>query len=586
MTEPARISDEPAPLPTPSISVRAELAVVVGILLLAFAVQVWLVYSGRVYLDADECTLTMMGLRVQRGELPLVYDGQDYMGPVEAYLYAAWNGITRSRSVANVKLFAALLSAIYLASCYALARRFIDRKTAMLTLLLLAVPSQLLAVWLLRIRGYLPWLLAGNLILWLILRMMNGGENRNVRRNLFILGAVCGLAWWINPLSIQFVLTVALAFILFSSLRSLMWRGLFNSSRAMAVNLLALVASTILIARTLAPTRNYAFLQTLFEYRVFVLPLAVAVLVGCLAAVIRDRARDRAPNFTIALLVSGFVLGAAPYLIHAWTHPVMNLKQSLAPLASVPAYVSSLFFFVFPSLMGLTEIRGGAPIFPVAINVAIALIFVMMLYNALRHGVRRYRLMGVAWLLFAVALGLYVMQDAMPKYEHRYLLSVFFPLALGLALLFSEADRVLRGASFLLAGIVVCMNVVTLHDLPARPVTFPGAYNATERELVDYCLENNLIAVYIDADDNMANRMTFFAGMESVFLYVKTYFNRVEAFTERFRAQPAYGFIVRNEPEAMNWIGQSPDAVVGEFAVFHRVPKERVRENFPHADGL
>src|SRR3989442_2282307 len=57
-------------------------------LLLALAIRVWLAVHTRGVIDGDEALVGIQAEHILRGELPIYFYGQPYLGSVEAYLIA------------------------------------------------------------------------------------------------------------------------------------------------------------------------------------------------------------------------------------------------------------------------------------------------------------------------------------------------------------------------------------------------------------------------------------------------------------------------------------------------------------------
>ncbi|HEY6407432.1 MAG TPA: hypothetical protein VIY29_08190, partial [Ktedonobacteraceae bacterium] len=61
---------------------------VIAIITAALALRMFLSSQNWPISNSDEATIGLMAMHIQRGELPIFYYGQNYMGALEAYLGA------------------------------------------------------------------------------------------------------------------------------------------------------------------------------------------------------------------------------------------------------------------------------------------------------------------------------------------------------------------------------------------------------------------------------------------------------------------------------------------------------------------
>lgn len=205
-------------------------------------VRLGLILAGWPRSDSDEATMGLMALHIAtRGETPLFFYGQVYMGTLQAYLGALLFPIF-GVSVLTLRLGLVLLFVLFALAMYALARLLYGETFALLALGLLALGGpDLLKAQLLALGGYPETLLFGALSLllsvWLAVSPAGDGDGRPRGRRLAAyagLGMAMGLGWWSDPLVAPFLLAAALPLALFRR-RELRWRGL----AALALGLLA-----------------------------------------------------------------------------------------------------------------------------------------------------------------------------------------------------------------------------------------------------------------------------------------------------------------------------------------------------------
>lgn len=197
---------------------HARLLVALVLAGVAFRLAFFAFALDRLPVSSDEAWPGLMARHVLRGEFPVFYWGQNYMGAQECYLEAAlFAGLGATRF--SLRLLPLAVSLLFLWVSYALARRIYNREVGLWTLALLAVPAPYLALCgtMIPPPNYLAVATLGSLALLLTHRLAfepdapAPGSTR--RLGLFIgLGAVLGFAFWLHLLIVSTVL-VALLFL-------------------------------------------------------------------------------------------------------------------------------------------------------------------------------------------------------------------------------------------------------------------------------------------------------------------------------------------------------------------------------------
>jgi hypothetical protein len=151
----------------------------------------------------DEATTGLMGLAVLRGQFPVYFFGQSFMGALDAYL-AAPLYLSLGTSFATLKLLPVLLSVAWMGLAARLAWDTAGPRAALWTAVLLAVPPDFLLYWAHQARTHYPLGLAlGTLALLLAHRAASAPRPR--APILFaLLGLVLGLGFWTNFLVLVF----------------------------------------------------------------------------------------------------------------------------------------------------------------------------------------------------------------------------------------------------------------------------------------------------------------------------------------------------------------------------------------------
>src|SRR5205085_10751389 len=118
----------------------------VALAIIAFAVllRVVLAAGGWPQTNSDEDTMGLMALHIaNRGERPIFFYGQSYMGAFEAYLGAALFRLF-GISVFTLRLGTILLFALFLVSMYLLTSLLYTKKFALVVLILLSLGSSVI----------------------------------------------------------------------------------------------------------------------------------------------------------------------------------------------------------------------------------------------------------------------------------------------------------------------------------------------------------------------------------------------------------------------------------------------------------
>ena len=226
-----------------------------AIIALAVLLRIVLTLQAWPQTNADEGTMGVMALHIAyRGELPIFFYGQNYMGVLEAYLAAAVFHIFGA-SVFTLRLVTILLFALFLTGIYLLASLLYTKKLALVTLALLSLGSVImLQTELVAIGGYPELLLFGTLAFllasWLAI---SSGEYSSLRGQLlrFIAlgawGLVVGLGFWSD-----YVMLVP-ALIAFLLLLVFCWRDLLRGGILFLLLGLAIGAYPLIKYNLVAP---------------------------------------------------------------------------------------------------------------------------------------------------------------------------------------------------------------------------------------------------------------------------------------------------------------------------------------------
>src|ERR1700730_15791830 len=156
----------------------------IGLIALAAVIRFALIARGWPLLDSDEGTMGIMAMHIlNRGELPLFFYGQGYMGATEAYLAAImfhFFGV----SAFSLRIGLILIFTVFLSAMYLLTSLLYSKKWALVTLALLALGSNpILLRELVAVGGDPETLMCGALIMlltsWLALTSRPDVSTRN-----------------------------------------------------------------------------------------------------------------------------------------------------------------------------------------------------------------------------------------------------------------------------------------------------------------------------------------------------------------------------------------------------------------------
>ena len=192
-------------------------------LLLALLIRAWLVIHTQGVIAGDEAMVGLQAENILRGQHPVYYYGQPYMGSLEAYLAALLFAIA-GPSVWTLRAVSILLSVLLVALTWRLAGAMADttqlptyarRRFMIIAALVAALAPVYDAVIELRMMG--GYIEAFVIMAWLLLsgfrlvqRWQAGASTRELALRWAGIGLLIGLGMWTDPLIISAVLAIAL----------------------------------------------------------------------------------------------------------------------------------------------------------------------------------------------------------------------------------------------------------------------------------------------------------------------------------------------------------------------------------------
>ncbi len=243
---------EPAPL-------RPSYWPLLFCLLTALAVRAWLVIHTQGFIDGDEALVGIQAEHILRGELPLYFYNQPYMGSLEAYLMAGIFAIA-GPSVWALRAEPILLSLVVVWLTWKLAAALADTahlplhaKQRFMTIaaLLVAIPPLYDTVLELRaLGGYVEVFILMQLLLLSVLKLTNrrveGASRRELAWRWAGIGFIVGLGYWVNPLIVYGILAATL-WLAWDGIKA--WRqagGLKQFARAFSLPALASIPGGVI----------------------------------------------------------------------------------------------------------------------------------------------------------------------------------------------------------------------------------------------------------------------------------------------------------------------------------------------------
>lgn len=183
---------------------RAACLGLAGTLAAALALRLYFIVTPHGVIDADEAIVGLMGRHILRGELPIFYYGQAYMGSLEAHL-AALAFALGGASPLVLKLSGLAQALVLVGLTAELGRRALGDGPAVVAALFVALPPMFLTVWTLKARGgFVGMLVLGTLVLVLAHRTVETSGRRRTRAAL-ALGLAAGLGWWTCQLIVAYL---------------------------------------------------------------------------------------------------------------------------------------------------------------------------------------------------------------------------------------------------------------------------------------------------------------------------------------------------------------------------------------------
>src|SRR5438067_6096170 len=203
---------------------QAWLAVV---LLAGAALRLYFLSATQWLVEGDEAAVGLQALHILRGERPIFYPGQAYLGNLETYVVAAvFSTIGVSRYAFRLVPFAFTLAFIYLS--FQIGKEIFESpRVGLIAALLAAIAPAYLLLWSLKARGGFIEALVYAQLAWLWFQRWLSPKSAQLpprRLSGLIFGLVSGYALWLNPLVVYLLAPLAVVALIHAIRHRRAWR--------------------------------------------------------------------------------------------------------------------------------------------------------------------------------------------------------------------------------------------------------------------------------------------------------------------------------------------------------------------------
>jgi hypothetical protein len=328
---------------------RNDSLAALGWFALAWVARSFLLARVEGILDHDQAIVGLMALDISEGtRWPIFFDGQRYMGALEAYTAAVFVKLF-GHSPVTVAMAPTFYFALFVAGQYAAWRCWSGRATGHLAAVFTVACSPMLTVWSIIPRGGYPEVLAWGLVTLAVYRRVTRADRPTLGRLAqFGWGVLFTLGYFINPLSLVVYVTMAVDWTFGRHGADLrLDRGLeggWPESRwflprwiALAAGIVTLLALGCHVDTTSGPGDRYIFFLSLLPEpagRIMGVMVVIATLAvsawwtGAARRIFRTLASH--PRFAL-----GALCGLSPFLVYN-----IRVRLGLAPVeASLPIWI-------------------------------------------------------------------------------------------------------------------------------------------------------------------------------------------------------------------------------------------------------
>ncbi len=224
-------------------------------------------------LSSDEAWPSLMAMHILKGEFPVVYWGQTYMGTQESFLDAGLIAMFGATTL-TIRLYPLLLSFLFVAVTYGLAARVFDRATALVSVVLLAIPVPYLTMCgvIVAPDNYLAVTTLGSLALLMTHDLVYRPPDRWTLWRFTGLGFLLGFTFWLHILIVS-IIGVCVLWLLLSDKLWFLRRSFWLFSAAFAIGALPLIVYNLRthmatfndVGQTTSLSTSWALFKTTFH---------------------------------------------------------------------------------------------------------------------------------------------------------------------------------------------------------------------------------------------------------------------------------------------------------------------------------
>lgn len=196
------------------------------ILLGSIVLRLIIVYSKYHTINSDNGILGLMAKHILKGEFPIFFYGQPYMGSIEAFTIAfffLFFGI----SVNTMCLAMIFITCIGIISAYFLGKEVGDKTLGLYAMLIASLPPVYI-FWhgLAAFGGYPETLLFGNILITIALKIVKTDNNSLKLKYYISMGLIGGLAFWTHIVIVYYILPIAIFLLINEKKKFLFFKAL------------------------------------------------------------------------------------------------------------------------------------------------------------------------------------------------------------------------------------------------------------------------------------------------------------------------------------------------------------------------
>lgn len=318
--------------------------------------------------SSDEAWPGLMAMHILKGEFPVVYWGQSYMGTQESYFQAGTIALC-GPTILAVRIYALLMCFLFLLASWLLARRIGGPSAGLTLLALFIVPPPYLAMngALIPPDNYLACITLGSFALVLVHDLAFRTEEPRRLAKFIALGFLLGFAFWLHILVVSYIAVAGLFLFLRDKLLFLR-REAWAGAAAFIVGALPLLVYNVIhhgatfrdVGQTTSWHRSLELLRGAFE-------VTLQFLVGTKVMLYGDN-----DHFAPLPLILAASLALIWILVILWAVssrwrmfvrlPLLSLKNADGVIMLVAIAGAALFTFCRSSRSGWKDVRYLLPI--------------------------------------------------------------------------------------------------------------------------------------------------------------------------------------------------------------------------------